>query len=354
MPRIQSVATAVPANRVDQELAESFARTMFADAIPDLERLLPLFHNAGIRTRYFCVPQEWFFTSHDLAEKSARYVVEATDLSARAARTALGRAGLVPTDIDYIIYVNTTGLATPSIDARLINTLGLRPDVRRTPIWGLGCAGGAAGLSHAHHYALAHPGARVLLVATELCGLTFLPDDTSKSNLVATALFADGSGAVVIGGDDTPEPGLEIVATRSRFYPDSEEVMGWTVLQEGLQVVFAQRIPDIVRETAGEDVAAFLGAHDLAIADIDAFLLHPGGTKVLEAYEEALAVTSAQLALPYEVLRDYGNMSSATVLYVLEQYLQGRPEDQVFGTGGHGLISALGPGFCAESLLLRL
>ena len=258
MPRLRSVATAVPDTRVEQSVAAEFARLKFQDKVPDIERLLPLFTNAGIDTRYFCVPQEWFFTAHDLAEKSARYVVEATKLSARAGGEALVRADLKPSDVDYIIYVNTTGLATPSIDARLINVMGLRHDVRRTPIWGLGCAGGVAGLSHAYHYALAHPAARVLVIATELCGLTFLPDDMSKSNLVATALFADGAAAAVVTGAQVAGPGLEMLGTRSRFYPDSLDVMGWTVLQEGLQVVFAQRIPEIVEQTAGEDMGSFL------------------------------------------------------------------------------------------------
>jgi alkylresorcinol/alkylpyrone synthase len=350
MPKIQTVATAVPSTRVDQSLAQDFARQMFAERVPELERLLPLFANAGIETRYFAAPMDWFFTTHDLAEKSAMYVREATQLSAAAANQALTQAELAPEQIDYVIYVNTTGLATPSIDARLINVMGLRHDVRRTPIWGLGCAGGAAGLSHAHHYALAHPGARILVITTELCGLTFLPDDSSKSNLVATALFGDGAAAAVISGDDVAGPGLTVRGTRSRFYPDSLDVMGWTVLQEGLQVVFAHRIPRIVAETAAEDIGAFLADFELKIADIEAYLLHPGGAKVLNAYQEALALEPAQLDLPRGVLRDYGNMSSATVLFVLERYLAEHGTDN----GGHGLVTALGPGFCSESLLLGL
>lgn len=349
MPRLRSVATAVPDTRIEQSVAAEFARLKFQAQVPDIERLLPLFTNAGIDTRHFCVPQEWFFTAHDLAEKSARYVVEATKLSARAAGEALARADLKPTDVDYIIYVNTTGLATPSIDARLINVMGLRHDVRRTPIWGLGCAGGVAGLSHAYHYALAHPAARILVIATELCGLTFLPDDMSKSNLVATALFADGAAAAVVTGEHVAGRGLQMLGTRSRFYPDSLDVMGWTVLQEGLQVVFAQRIPEIVEQTAGEDMSSFLAEHGLKIADVDAFLLHPGGTKVLEAYVTALALQPQQLDLPRGVLRDYGNMSSATVLYVVERHLQ----QHGFDVGGIGVISALGPGFCSESVLVR-
>lgn len=350
MPRIKAVATAVPDTRIDQDQAADFARQMFGDHIPNLERLMPLFTNAGIETRYFAADQEWFRGDHGLAEKSAVYVREATLLSAAAATDAMAEAGVKPGEIDYIIYVNTTGLATPSIDARLINVLGLRESVRRTPIWGLGCAGGAAGLSHAHHYALAHPEAKILVITTELCGLTFLPRDASKSNLVATALFGDGSAAAIVCGDQCDGAGLELLDTRSRFYPDSLDVMGWTVLQEGLQVVFAQRIPRIVAETAATDIGAFLGEHNLKIADIDAFLLHPGGAKVLAAYEKALALTPEQLDVPRGVLRDYGNMSSATVLFVLARYL----DEHGAGRGGHGLISALGPGFCSESLLIGL
>ncbi len=350
MSKIQAVATAVPDHRIDQHQAMDFARGMFSQHIQELDRLLPLFGNAGIETRYFSAPREWFRAAHDLAEKSALYVKEATRLSALAAGKVLVQAELGPTDIDAIIYVNTTGLATPSIDARLINVLGLRSDIRRTPIWGLGCAGGAAGLSHAYHYALAHPTARILVITTELCGLTFLPNDTSKSNLVATALFADGAAAALVSGKDVHGPGLELLDTRSRFYPDSLDVMGWTVLQEGLQVVFAQRIPRIVSDTAAEDLGSFLVGHNLQISDLEAFLFHPGGAKVLDAYEKALNLDPEQLVVPRSVLRDYGNMSSATLLFVLERYLA----EFGMGRGGHGIISALGPGFCSESLLVGL
>jgi alkylresorcinol/alkylpyrone synthase len=350
MPRIQSVATALPEYKVDQDFVQDFAREVFRDRIASLDRLLPLFANAGIEHRYFVAPPAWYREPHDLAERSALYVTAATELSARAAREALARANLRPEDVDTILYVNTTGLATPSIDARLVNVLGLRRDVRRLPLWGLGCAGGVAGLSHAHHLALGSPTARILLVATELCGLTFMPDDPSKSNLVATALFADGSAAAVITGDQVPGPGLEFLDTQSRFYPDSLDVMGWTVLQQGLQVVFARRIPDIVQENAAEDLGGMLAPHGLGFADVGAFLFHPGGAKVIEAYEEALGLGPTAMDWTRGVLRDYGNMSSTTVLFVVERYLAERGH----GRGGHGLITALGPGFCSESVLVEL
>jgi alkylresorcinol/alkylpyrone synthase len=350
MPSIQSVATAVPEHRVDQDTARDFARDLFADRIAGLDRLLPLFTHAGIAARHFVVPPSWFRERHDLAERSALYTEAATALSARAARDALAEAGLGADQVDAILYVNTTGLATPSIDARLAGVLGLRPDVRRLPLWGLGCAGGAAGLGHAAELVRGRPDGHVLLVSTELCGLTFLPEDASKSNLVACALFADGAAAAVISGDAAPRPGLPILASRSRLYPDSLDVMGWTVLQEGLQVVFQRRIPDIVRAHAAQDLGEFLTAHDLALDDLDAHLFHPGGARVITAYEEALDLPPRALDWTRGVLRDFGNMSSATVLFVIARYLAERGT----GRGGHGLVSALGPGFCSESVLVGL
>lgn len=262
----------------------------------------------------------------------------------------MAQQNLQPNDIDNIIYINTTGLATPSIDARLINVLSLRPDIHRTPIWGLGCAGGAAGLSHAYHYAIGHPGRRVLLVAAELCGLTFMPDDLSKSNIVASALFGEGAAAALICGDAVDGDGLEIISTQSNFYPDSLDVMGWNILSQGMQVVFDRRIPDIVAENSREDLGAFLRQNDLTLPDLDQYLFHPGGIKVIEAYEKALNPKNGKMTLVRETLRDFGNMSSVTVLFVLERYLS------QFGLNreGHGLISALGPGFCSESLLVKL
>lgn len=350
MPRIREVTTTVPKYRIDQQTAREFARDLFSQSALDIDRLLPLFENAGIETRYFSAPPAWFRTPHSLAEKNEIYVEAATDLAAAAARDLFDRIRVGPRDIDYIIYVNTTGLATPSIDARLVNVLGLRTDVRRTPVWGLGCAGGAAGLSHAYHHLLGHPDQRVLLIATELCGLTFLADDHSRSNLVATALFGEGTAAVLVNGDEIEEPGLKILGTGSRFYPDSLDVMGWSIVSTGLQVVFARRIPDIVEKNAADDFRAFLAQYELDISDIDRFLIHPGGTKVIEAYRSALNLTNGHLDLPREVLREYGNMSSVTVLFVLEKYLR----KYGFDNGGHGLVSALGPGFCSESLLLEL
>jgi alkylresorcinol/alkylpyrone synthase len=351
LPRLVAVTTASPEFRIGQEEAAAFAGALFRGRLDRLDTLLHVFANAGISQRYVAKPPGWYSEPHDLAQKNRDYIDVATELSARAARDLLERTGLGPHDVDHILYVNTTGLATPTIDARLINILGLRSDIRRTPLWGLGCAGGAAGLSHAFHLALGHPRARILVVACELCSLTFLADDFSKSNFVATALFADGAAAALVVGDEAEfEGGLKLLDTQSHFYPDSLSVMGWNVLSTGLQVVFDKRIPDIVAEHAAGELDGFLARHGLGRDDIAEFLYHPGGLKVLEAYQTAYGGNPQRLRHSRAVLRDFGNMSSVTVLFVIARYLA----EAEAGRSGYGVISALGPGFSSESLLVAL
>lgn len=349
MPRISGVSTAVPPYRIDQSDAKRFAERIFGSHISDIARLLPLFDHTGIKTRYFSEQVEWFETEHSLDEKNHSYIRSATDLGAQCARSLLKKTGAQTEQIDYIMYVNTTGLATPSIDARLINVLNLRHNIRRTPIWGLGCAGGAAGLSHAYHYLLGHPDHRVLLVAVELCGLTFLRNDFSKSNLTACALFGDGAAAVLICGDEVEASGPEIVATQSTFYPDSLKVMGWNIISSGMQVVFDKRIPDIVAANAADELSTFLAQNHLRQDRIKKFLYHPGGMKVVEAYEAAYHSNGKGFELSREILRDFGNMSSVTVLFVLSRYMDLLSQEEQ----GYSVVSALGPGFCSESLLLK-
>lgn len=349
MPKLIDVATARPPFEIGQDAAEAFAREQFR-AMPRLDRLLPLFANTGIRTRRICRPPAWYAEDHGLDDKNAAYIEAATALSAEAGRTLLARRGLSPADIDRVYYVNTTGIATPSIDARLINLLGLHRRVRRVPVWGLGCAGGVAGLSMAAEALAGRPRERALVFATELCSLTFLRGDTSKSNLVATALFADGAAAALVSGDDTGDAGLPVVGTRSMLFPDSLDVMGWSVVSRGLQVVFDQRIPDIIRVHAAGELDALLDAHGLTRDDVTEFLYHPGGPKVLQAYADAYGVDPSRFHWSRDVFRDFGNMSSVTVLYVLERYLAAHAP----GRGGHAVVSALGPGFSSEGLLVRL
>lgn len=347
MPKLCAVRTSVPPYRIGQPEVRSFAERIFRSRVRDIDRLLPVFEHAGIEQRYFSVPIEWFEKDHSLEEKNEVYIRSATALGASASRTLLEDTDTAPEQIDCIFYINTTGLATPSIDARLVNVLGLRPDIRRTPIWGLGCAGGAAGLRHAYDYLLGHPTHRVLLVAVELCGLTFMQDDHSKSNLVASALFGEGAAAVLLCGDEVDAVGPAIRAVQSTFYPDSLDIMGWNIVSRGMQVVFNKRIPTIVSEKARPELDTFLKNHGLTRADITDYLYHPGGMKVLEAYQEALGVNGDSFELSRGVLRDYGNMSSVTVLFVVDRYLKRRTPQN-----GHAVISALGPGFCSESLLI--
>ena len=350
MPKLNGVRTAVPPYRVEQARIREYARELFVPQIPKIDRLLPVFDHAGICTRYFSTPLEWFGLEHKAEETNRIFIETATNLGAEAARGVLDRCGLKPEEIDYVVFINTTGLATPSIDARLINVLGLRRDIRRTPVWGLGCAGGAAGLSHAYHYALGHPEDRVLVVCVELCGLTFIMDDYSKSNLVACALFGDGAAAAVLSGDRIEADGLQILATQSTFYPDSLNVMGWNIGSRGLQVVFDKRIPDIVAANAAEELGGFLQCHGVRQEEVRHYLYHPGGMKVVAAYEKAYGVSGDAFALSRGVLKDYGNMSSVTALFVLDRYMEMYPTNGE----GYGIVSALGPGFCSESLLLRL
>ncbi|MCH7946932.1 MAG: type III polyketide synthase [candidate division Zixibacteria bacterium] len=350
MPKIVAVATAVPEFEVDQATVCEIVSNHFSGRLDELKRLLPIFSNAGIKTRYFSRPMDWMIRPHSLEERNRTYIECATDLSAAAANKLIKQNKMSPEDFDYIIYVNTTGLSTPSIDARLINKLGLRRDIHRTPIWGLGCAGGAAGLAHAYRYLLGHPQGKVLLIATELCGLTFLADDYSKSNLVATALFSDGSAAVLLAGDQVDISGLEIIGTKSTFYADSLDVMGWNVVSKGLQVIFARRIPDIVKEKASKDIDDFLSTHSLSLKDISPYLFHPGGTKVLKAYETALNLTNNELAVSWDILSEYGNISSVTVLFILERFMN----QNSLSRDCYGLLTALGPGFCSESMLLKV
>jgi alkylresorcinol/alkylpyrone synthase len=346
MARIVSAAIAAPSTNATQLDAVEFARHHFSSHFNDIDRLLAVYKSSRVQTRQFCVPKEWFYTDHDLQEKNNTYIKWACRLGAEAAMKCFDKALVFPEEIDHIIFVSNTGLATPSVDARLANILNLRSDITRVPVWGLGCAGGAGGLAMAFDHIKAYPKSRVLLVAVELCGLTFQFDDLSKSNLVATALFGDGAAAVILDG---AEGGPEIVDTASTLWPDSLDVMGWNILNEGMQVVFAKAIPNIVSKYARENIESFIARHDLVLDDIAYFLFHPGGARVVDAYREALCLGPEALTLSEEVLREHGNMSSVTILYILERFLRSENKQP----GAWGLFSALGPGFSSQSLLFR-
>lgn len=351
MPRVVSVGTAVPPYEIKQEEARELARQLFQESYPNLDRLLTIFENTAIQSRRFSKPRDWFQEDHSFREKNQAYVESACQLGEEAIQKALKLAGLDVEDVDHFIFVSTTGMATPSIDAHLIHRLGMNQHVKRTPIWGLGCAGGVAGLSRAYEYARAFPESRVLLLALECCGLTFRRRDHSKSNLVATSLFSDGAAAVLVAGEEAAfsmgARGPKIMDTMSMIWPNSLDVMGWDLMDDGLKVIFSRDIPTLVRSRCRSVLESFLERHQLNFSEIDHYIAHPGGRKVLDAFEEALGIPGDRLSTSHRVLERYGNMSSATVLFVLEQVMRNAIRPQL------GLMTALGPGFSLEMCLLK-
>ena len=350
-PRVLSVATSLPRHRIPQETAKDFARAMFSGVYRDVERLLPVFDHVNIEARNFCVPPDWFYEDHSFPEKNALYVENALDLSEKAARRALDRAGVEPGDVGAIFFVSTTGLSTPSIDSQLLPRLGLSEETRRVPIWGLGCAAGASGLSVAADHARLYPEKPVLFVAVELCGLTFQKGDRSKAGLISTALFADGAAALVLGGSERAEEGAgpELIGSYSTTWTGTEDIMGWEIVESGFKVQLSRSVPDLVRNRMPENLELALDSAGLRFEDLDHFVTHPGGAKVLDAFEEVFGLESGGLALSRDVLRHHGNMSSVTVLFILEKLL----ESGEISPGDHGLLSAMGPGFSAEHVFFR-
>ncbi len=342
-PHLLSLATAVPPYRLDQDDVIRRVEALFNGA-PTLERLLPVFANSGIRSRYSCVPIEWYDRQHSWAERNGVYITGALDLLETTTVRLLDRAGISKHQIDAVVTVSTTGIATPSLDALLIERMQLRRDVRRLPIFGFGCAGGVLGLARAASQALAQPGEIVLLLVVELCALSFRRDDWTKSNIVATALFGDGAAGVLLS---TEGSGPAVVASGEHTWPGTLEVMGWDIADNGFSAVFSRDIPQLVETRLRAVADDFLARHGLRVADIDRFLCHPGGVKVLDALEHAFGLPDSALADAREVLRDYGNMSAATVMFVLERMLAETPQWQ------RGLMTALGPGFTAGFAVLE-
>jgi alkylresorcinol/alkylpyrone synthase len=344
-PTILSVATVLPPFRVGQEEAKRFARGMFSRRDGDFERLPPIFDNVDVDNRHFCVPVEWFERDHGFPEKNALYVEHALDLSEKAARRALDRVGARPEEVGAIFFVSTTGFSTPSLDSKLIFRLGLSEHTRRVPMWGLGCSAGAAGIARAAEHARLYPDKLVLLVAVELPGLTFQRGDRSKSNLIFTALFGDGVAAVLLGNTSGPE----ILGGHSTTWPGTEDVMGWDLIETGLKMQFSRSAPTIVREKFRDNLEDACGALGFDFDEIEHFVLHPGDSEVLDAFEDVLGLEAGGLTTSRDVLRDCGNMSSATVLFTLERFLEGGE----FAKGDLGVLSALGPGFSAEHVFFR-
>lgn len=311
-----------------------------------------------MKGRHLALPLQEYPATDTFKKCNDAFIRVGTDLGEAAIREALERAGLAPTDVGHLFFVTVTGVSTPSLDARLVNRLRLAPSVRRTPIFGLGCMAGAAGLSRAADWLRAYPGEVAVLLSVELCSLTLQRDDASMTNVIASGLFGDGAAAVVLEGGSRPrsrssvraEPvEARIVATRSAFYPDTERVMGWDVVDTGFRVVLSAKVPEVVAANIGRDVDAFLSEHGLGRKDVRHWIAHTGGPKVLEAFQAALALPPEALRRSWDSLREIGNLSSASVLFVLRDTLdaaEARP-------GDWGLLAAMGPGFASELVLLR-
>lgn len=343
--RLLSVASAVPPHILYQNDVMAEAGAMFAGKHTDFSRLLPVFENTGIEKRYSVRPLEWFRKPRSWPERTQAYLDGATDLFVRAAERALEKSGRRADEIDTVVSVSSTGIATPSLEARAHRRLGLRQNVRRVPVFGLGCAGGATGLSLAARLASAAPNETVLVVAIELCTLAFRDDEMTKANVVATALFGDGGAAAVVSARS--EGGLaEIECSGEHLWPDSLGIMGWRVDPVGFSAIFSRSIPDVVTVELRPAAEAFLAGNGLSLDAIGDYVFHPGGAKVVDALEGAFELPQGTLNKEREVLRNFGNMSAPTVLFVLEAALGDREIGRAF-------VSALGPGFTASFLTLQ-
>lgn len=345
-PRLVALATAHPRFDLPQTEVARNGADLFATTHGGFERLAPIYRNAEIDNRHSCVPMDWYLAPHTFGERNDLFLDNAVTLLREAALKALDEAGLVAGDIDAIVTVCSTGVATPALDARLMQVLPFRTDVQRTPIFGLGCAGGVLGLARAAALARAEPSSRVLFLVVELCALTFRHADRSKSNLIATALFGDGAAAAVVSarGEYADRPRLGPWGEHT--WPNSLDVMGWDVADDGLKVVFSRDIPTLVQSDLRAVVDDFLEGRGLTLADINGFVCHPGGAKVLDALEQAFELNPRSLTHARNVLRQHGNMSAATVMFVLKATLDA-------GCRGRQLMTTLGPGFTAGLLVIE-
>lgn len=345
--RLAAVATAVPPYVLEQPDVADRVRALFGDEAL-VARLLPVFENSGIERRYSCVPVEWYYESHGWRDRNAIYVESALALLERAARDALERAGARVDDVRAIVAVSTTGIATPSLDALLVERMGLPRTVQRLPIFGFGCAGGTLGLGRARLLAQDARDGVTLFVVVELCTLSFRRDDLTKSNIVATALFGDGAAAAVLCSDGA---GPAIVSSGEHLFERTLDVMGWDVEHDGLRAIFSRDIPDLVRRRFRSVLDAYLAERGLTMDDVDRVLPHPGGVKVLDALAHAFGLRADALDDSRAVLREYGNMSAATVLFVLERALtRGALRDAGWR---RALVTSMGPGFTAGFVTLE-
>ena len=351
---IASVGTSFPPHRYTQaEIAQTLV-ARWGDKLPEPRLLTRLHANCGVSTRYFVLPIERYAELNGFQQTNDEWITAAVNLGEEAVTKALSAVGLTAADVSAIFFASVTGIASPTIDARLINRMPFPTHVKRTPIFGLGCVAGAAGIARASDYLRAFPDQIVLLLSVELCSLTWQDDDQSTANLISTGLFGDGCAAVVLAGDNAKLPNQpahvpSILATRSTFYRHTEHIMGWDIRDTGFRIVLSPDVPKVVLENLRGDVDSFLAEHSLTLADIETWIFHSGGPKVLEATEKALDLPENALALSWKSLSEVGNLSAASVLCVLEETINNHPGKP----GTYSILAAMGPAFCLELVLLK-
>lgn len=351
--RVASVGTAFPPHTYSQDELLAALKQHWGQAHHNVERLDRLHQNVLVGGRHLALPLEGYEELQTFGDANDAWIRVAQEVGEAAIRDALDPAGLIPEDVDHLFTVTVTGVATPSLDARLMNRLPFRSDLRRTPIFGLGCVAGAAGIARAADWVKGHPEGIAVLLSVELCSLTLQRRDVSIPNLIASGLFGDGAAAVVVAGAERElrpgRPGPRIVASRAVFYPDSEEIMGWDVSESGFRIVLSADVPKVAHEHLPGDVDRFLADQGLTRQDVASWVCHPGGPKVLEALQSGLDLPEGALDVTWKSLREVGNLSSTSVLLVLRDTLEHhRPEP-----GSHGMLLAMGPGFCSELVLLE-
>lgn len=358
--RIASVASAMPEYRFPQGVITAAFKGYWNAKLQEPEKLDWLHSRVGVDFRHLAFPLDRYPQFSTWGEANAAWLEAAEELGERAIDTALDRAGMSRQDLNALIVVSITGIASPSLDARLINRMKLRPDIKRTPIFGIGCAGGAIGLTRAADYALAYPDHTAAILCVEICSLTMQPEDFSTANLIASGLFGDGAAAVIVKGSRTAHrsangssrssrPGPQIIGTGSVFYPDTEEIMGWDISETGFKIVLSPQLPELIKGRLAGDIDAFLGRHQLRRADIGNWVIHTGGPKVLDSIQGTLELKDSDMDRSWECLRQFGNLSSASVLLVLEEVLM----NDTPPLGTYGVLMAMGPGFCLEMILLK-
>jgi alkylresorcinol/alkylpyrone synthase len=347
--RIVATATAYPPHYFLQQEVVTALKAHWNHNLEGVAALERLHSRTGVAGRYFSRPLEEYAGLDTWGKANDVWIETAEQLGEKAITCVLAKAGIDRKQISSLFFVSVTGVSSPSIDARLVNRMGLPRQIKRNPIFGLGCVAGAAGLVRAGDYVRAYPDQIAVLLSVELCSLTWQRDDLTVANLISSGLFGDGAAAVLVAGDQLDLPGPQILGNASFFYPDTHDVMGWKISEKGFKIVLSPDVPKVVRENLGRDVDAFLAQHGMTRDQVGTWIMHTGGPKVLEATEEALDLREGQLDLSWEVLRRVGNLSSCSVLVVLNEIMMShRPPP-----GTRSVLAAMGPGFCAEMLLLE-